>query len=112
MQQAIETIDVDESISRYCVALAAATRTHPQVLLGASPRGALALQLTARAYAVIEGRDFATPEDVKYVAEPVLAHRITVRPELWMSDASGSTVVADVLGSTPAPSARETSDRG
>ena len=112
MQRAIETIDVDVSISRYCVALAAATRTHPQVLLGASPRGALALQLTARAFAVIEGRDFATPEDVKYVAEPVLAHRITVRPELWMSDASGSTVVADILGSTPAPSARETSDRG
>jgi MoxR-like ATPase len=112
MQRAIETIDVDESISRYCVALAAATRTHPQVLLGASPRGALALQLTARSYAVIQGRDFVTPEDVKYVAEPALAHRITVRPELWMSDASGTTVVADVLGSTPAPSARETSGRG
>jgi MoxR-like ATPase len=107
MQRAVETIDVDVSLSRYCVALAAATRSHPHVLLGASPRGALALMLTARAYAVVIGRDYATPEDVKQVAEAVLAHRITVRPELWMSDVSGRTVVASVLGSVATPSARE-----
>jgi MoxR-like ATPase len=107
MQRAVETIDVDVSLSRYCVALAAATRSHPHVLLGASPRGALALMLTARAYAVMIGRDYATPEDVKQVAEAVLAHRITVRPELWMSDVSGRTVVASVLGSVATPSARE-----
>ena len=112
MQRTVETIAVDQSISRYCVSLAAATRTHPHVLIGASPRGALALQLTARAYAVIQGRDYATPEDVKVVADPVLAHRITVRPELWMSDASGTAVVGDVLGSVPTPSSREVAERG
>ena len=107
MQRTVETLDVDDSISRYCVELAAATRDHPQVLVGVSPRGALALMLAARAYAVVSGRDFATPEDVKAVAEPVFAHRITVRPELWMSDSSGRTVVASVLGSVATPSARE-----
>jgi MoxR-like ATPase len=107
MQRTVETISVDESLSRYCVALAAATRTHPQVLVGASPRGALALMLTSRSYAVVSGRDYAVPEDVKQVAEAVLAHRITVRPELWMSDVSGASVVRSVLGSVATPSARE-----
>jgi MoxR-like ATPase len=63
--------------------------------------------LTARSYAVVSGRDYTTPEDVKQVAEAVLAHRITVRPELWMTDVSGRTVVASVLGSVATPSARE-----
>ncbi|MCU1358828.1 MAG: putative ATPase [Ilumatobacteraceae bacterium] len=107
MQAAVETVTVDESVGRYCVDLTVATRNHPHVLIGASPRGALALMLTARAYAVISGRDYVTPEDVKVVARPVLSHRITVRPELWMSNASGSTVTNDVLASVPTPSARE-----
>ena len=68
MQAAVETVTVEESVGRYCVALATATREHPHVLMGASPRGALALLLTARAYAVIAGRDYVTPEDVKAVA--------------------------------------------
>ena len=79
MQAAIETVTVEESVGRYCVALAAATRDHPQVLMGSSPRGALALMLTARAYAVIAGRDYVVPEDVKAVAPSVLGHRVTVR---------------------------------
>jgi MoxR-like ATPase len=105
MQAAVETVTVDPAISRYCVDLTAATRTHPHVLMGASPRGALALLLTSRAFAVIAGRDYVTPEDVKAVAPAVLAHRITVRPELWMSNASGSSVAAAVLTtvSTPSP---------
>ena len=68
MQAAIEATVVDESVGRYCVALAAATRTHGDVLMGASPRGSLGLLLCARAYAVIDGRDYVTPEDVKAVA--------------------------------------------
>ena len=108
MQAAIETVTVDETISRYCVDLAAATRRHQHALLGASPRGALALLLTARALAVIAGRDYVTPEDVKQVATSVLPHRVTVRPELWMSAVSGATVTTDVLASVPAPSGRET----
>ena len=93
MQAAVERVVVDESVGRYCVALTAATRTHSDVLMEPSPRGALGLLLCSRAYAIIDGRDFVTPEDVKAVARPVLAHRVTVKPELWMSDVSGSNVV-------------------
>ena len=107
MQAAIETVTVEESVGRYCVALAAATRDHPQLLLGSSPRGALALMLTARAYAVIGGRDYVIPEDVKAVAPSVLAHRVTVKPELWMSDVSGASVVRSVLAQVETPGARE-----
>ena len=107
MQAAVETVTVDESVGRYCVALASATRTHPQVLMGSSPRGALALMLTGRAYAVILGRDYVVPEDVKAVAPSVLAHRITVRPELWMSDVTGASVVRSVLNQVATPGARE-----
>jgi MoxR-like ATPase len=107
VQAAIETVRVDPSVGRYCVALASATRQHKHVLVGASPRGGLALMLVARAYAVVAGRDYVTPEDVKAVAGPALAHRITLRPELWMSDVSGASVVDSVLGSTAAPAARE-----
>ena len=67
---------------------------HRQVLIGASPRGSLALLLTARAHALIEGRDFVLPEDVKAVGIAALAHRITVRPELWLHDVDGTSVVA------------------
>jgi MoxR-like ATPase len=107
MQAAVERVTVDESVGRYCVALATATRSHPHTLMGASPRGALGLLLVARAVAVIAGRDYVTPEDVKSVAVPVLAHRITVKPEMWMSAVTGQTVVDDVLGTVPTPSARE-----
>jgi MoxR-like ATPase len=103
MQAAVETVTVDESVGRYCVDLATATRTHPDVLTGASPRGSLGLVLAGRAFALMRGRDFVVPEDVKAVARAVLAHRITVRPELWMTDASGRRVVDDVLGQVPTP---------
>jgi MoxR-like ATPase len=107
MQAAVERVVVDESVGRYCVALTAATRVHGDVLMGASPRGALGLLLCARAFAIIDGRDYVTPEDVKAVARPVLAHRITVKPELWMSDVSGSNVVTRLLRSVPTPAPRE-----
>jgi MoxR-like ATPase len=111
MQAAIETVTVEESVGRYCVSLATATRSHPQALMGSSPRGALALMLTARAYAVIDGRDYVVPEDVKTVAPAVLGHRVTVKPELWMSDVTGASVVAGVLAQVPTPSPLEP-DRG
>jgi MoxR-like ATPase len=103
LQRACEAVEVDETVGRYCVELSTATRRHRQVLIGASPRGSLALLLTARAYAVIDGRDFVLPEDVKAVAGAALAHRITVKPELWLRDVDGRSVVADVLTSTPTP---------
>jgi MoxR-like ATPase len=102
-QRTVETVTVDDTVGQYCVDLAAATRRDSQVLVGASPRGSLALLLTARAYAVIQGRDYVVPEDVKAVAVAALAHRITVRPELWLHEVTGATVVRTVLGSVPAP---------
>jgi len=104
LQETIEAVDVERTVGEYCVALTVATRRHPQVLLGASPRGALGLMLCARAYAVVSGRDYVVPEDVKTVAIPVLAHRITIRPELWMSNVSGVSVVTSLLANVPAPS--------
>ena len=107
MMRAIETVTVDPSVSRYCVDLAAATRTHQHIMVGASPRGALGLLLGARGLAVVRGRDYVIPEDVKAVAHPVLAHRLTLRPELWMSSVNSHTVVDAVLGTVAAPSARD-----
>jgi MoxR-like ATPase len=108
IQATIETVTVDDSIGRYCVSLASATRRHQHALLGASPRGSLALLLTARAFAVIAGRDYVTPEDVKAVAHAALDHRVSTRPELWMSGVSSASIVADVLSHVAAPSAYET----
>jgi MoxR-like ATPase len=103
MRAAVETVVVDHDVGRYCVDLVVATRRHSQVQIGASPRGALALLLCARAHAVVAGRDYVTPEDVKTVAPSVLAHRISIKPELWLTRASGSTVTDEVLASVPTP---------
>ena len=107
LQAAVERVQVDESVGRYCVALAAATRGHAEALTGASPRGSLGLVLAARGWAVIRGRDYVVPEDVKAVARAVLGHRITVRPELWMTAASGPRVVDSVLASVATPQTLE-----
>jgi MoxR-like ATPase len=103
LQRACEDVLVDPSVGRYCVELATNTRRHRQVLIGASPRGSLALLLTARAHAVIDGRDFVVPEDVKAVAVAALAHRITIKPELWLREVDGTSVVNDVLAATATP---------
>jgi MoxR-like ATPase len=106
MRRSVESVDVEESVGRYCVALAAATRRRPEVQVGASPRGALALVLTARALAVLRGRDYVVPEDVKDVGEAALAHRLTLRPESWMQRISPAEVVQAVLGEVPVPASR------
>jgi MoxR-like ATPase len=103
MQAGLEEIEVEDSISRYLVALTAATREHSAVLVGASPRGSLALLLLSRARAAMAGRDYVIPEDIKQVALPALSHRITLRPEMWLKRVDPGTVVNDVLGATPAP---------
>jgi MoxR-like ATPase len=105
MQRAVETVTVDEGVGQYCVRLVAATRHHQSLLMGASPRGSLAILTTARAYAVLRGRDYVTPEDVKAVAHAALDHRVTVRPELWMNDVSSASVVDAILSSVPTPQA-------
>ena len=103
MQGALEDVMVEDSIGRYIVTLAANTRTHPHVLVGASPRGSLALLLLARASAALSGRDYVVPEDVKAVAVPALSHRISLRPEMWLKRIDPRSVVGEVLAQTPAP---------
>ncbi|CRK61544.1 ATPase associated with various cellular activities, AAA_3 [Alloactinosynnema sp. L-07] len=103
LQAAVELVDVDEDVLRYCVDLARATRAHPAVEVGASPRGSQALLLVARALAVIAGRDFVLPEDVKECAVAALAHRLTLRAETWSSGVSGAAVVTELLASVPGP---------
>ena len=105
MQAGVEQVAVDPDVVRYCVALASATRSHPSVEVGASPRGSLALLLVARARAVLGGRDFVTPEDVKQVAVAALAHRITLNPQTWASGLAAADVVGSLLGTVPTPAA-------
>jgi len=108
-QRAIEQVVVEDTVAGYCVDLAAATRQRQQVLVGASPRGALALLLVARALAMLRRRDYVTPEDVKAVAVAVLGHRITLKPEMWLRRVSPEDVVREVLGQVPAPPTVRTS---
>jgi MoxR-like ATPase len=106
MQRAVETVHVDRSVGLYMVDLVAATREHPQVQVGASPRGSLALLKLSRCRAALDGRDFVSPDDVKAVAVPALGHRLTLRPELWVQRISGDDVVSDCLARVPAPAPR------
>jgi MoxR-like ATPase len=103
LQAGVEQVDVDPDVAAYCVDLAAATRSHPLVDVGASPRGSLALVLVARALAVLDGRDVVLPEDVKACAVAALAHRLTLRPETWSSGATGADVVGALLAAVPGP---------
>jgi MoxR-like ATPase len=103
MQAALEDVAVEDSIGRYIVDLTAATREHAQVLVGASPRGSLALLLLSRARAALAGRDYVIPEDIKYVAGPALSHRITLRPEMWLRRIDPAAIVAEIVDRTPAP---------
>jgi MoxR-like ATPase len=103
LQAGVEAVGVDEDVLRYCVDLCAATRAHASVEVGASPRGAQALVLVARALAVLDGRDFVLPEDVKECAVAALAHRLTMRAETWSSGTTGVQVVTELLGSVPGP---------
>ena len=103
MKTSVEDVFVSEAIGRYIVAIVDATRSAPRVQVGASPRGSLALVKLGRAKAVLEGRDFVTPEDIKAVAVPALAHRLALRPESWVAGVKGEGIVAGVLDSVAAP---------
>jgi MoxR-like ATPase len=107
MQQALERVHVAESVRAYCVDLVAATRRSPSAAVGASPRGSLALLKLARATAVVRGRDYVLPDDVKAVAVAALAHRLVLRPELWVQKISAADVVRDVLDTVPTPKAED-----
>jgi MoxR-like ATPase len=105
MQAAVEQIHVSDPIGNYIVAIVEASRAHGDVQVGASPRGALAVMKLARGRALLSGRDFVTPDDVKSVAVAALAHRLTLRPELWVRRVGGEDVVRGLLAQVPAPSA-------
>jgi MoxR-like ATPase len=107
MQRALETVHVAESIEGYIVDLVTATRDSKRLAVGASPRGSLALLKLARAQAALDGRDFVVPEDVKRVAVPALAHRLTLRPELWVQRVRGEDIVLEALESVPTPPAED-----
>src|SRR5262249_59460197 len=107
MQQAVEEVHVSEPVRLYIVDLVAATRTGPRVQVGSSPRGSLALLKLSRCRAALAGRDFVLPDDVKSVAIPALGHRLTLRPELWAQQVSGSDIVRELLSTVPTPDAEE-----
>nr|WP_233190725.1 MoxR family ATPase [Brachybacterium sp. UMB0905] len=107
VQAAVETVHVEDSVGHYAVQLVAATREHQHALVGASPRGTLALITCARALALIRGRSYVVPEDIKALAHPALDHRVTVKPELWLQNITGHGVVEAVLGQVPVPAAVE-----
>jgi MoxR-like ATPase len=107
MQAGVEQVFVAESVTRYMVALVEATRASARLQVGASPRGTLALLKLSRARAVMDGRDYVVPDDVKSVAVPALAHRLILRPELWVQRVRAEQVVEECLASVPAPSAED-----
>ncbi len=105
-QNAVKQVYMDEQIKGYIVTLAQATREHPDVYLGASPRGSLALFKTARALAALQQRDFVLPDDVKQLAIPTLAHRIIVSPSARIKNISSETILREILETIPVPGAR------
>src|SRR5215469_15913949 len=107
LQQALEQVHVSDAIEGYVVDLVTATRESRRLAVGASPRGSIALLKLSRAKAALAGRDFVTPEDVKAVAVPALAHRLTVKPELWVQRLRGEDVVAEALETVPTPPAED-----
>jgi MoxR-like ATPase len=107
MQAAIERVHVATSVREYCVDLVAGTRSSQSTAVGASPRGSLALLKLARCRAALKGRDYVLPDDVKAVAVPALAHRLVLRPELWVQRVSAEDVVREVVDTVPTPRAED-----
>jgi MoxR-like ATPase len=98
---AVKDIHIAEQVKTYVVGVVNATRSHPDVYLGASPRGSLALARASQAYALVQGRDFVLPDDVKALAGPTLSHRLILQPQARLKDLASTTVIAEVLASVP-----------
>jgi MoxR-like ATPase len=107
MQRAVEDVHVADEIREYCVDLVVATRASQSAAVGASPRGSLALLKLARCRAALDGRDYVLPDDVKAIAVPALAHRLVLRPELWVQRITAEDVVREVLETVPTPRAED-----
>jgi len=106
LQEAVKSVLVSPAIREYIVNIVLATRRHPSVYLGASPRGSLALFRTGQARALLRGRDFVLPDDIKALAEPTLAHRLILEPAARMQGVTARQVIQEVLASLPVPGAR------
>jgi MoxR-like ATPase len=111
MQRAVEDVYVADEIREYCVDLVVATRASQSAAVGASPRGSLALLKLARCRAALNGRDYVLPDDVKAIAVPALAHRLVLRPELWVQRITAEDVVREVLETVPTPRAEDVRQR-
>jgi MoxR-like ATPase len=105
LQAAIEDVHVSDAVGAYIIDLVTATRTSTSTTVGASPRGSLAVLKLARCKAALAGRDFVTPEDVKAVAVPALAHRLMLKPELWVQQLAAEDIVRELLETVPTPAA-------
>jgi MoxR-like ATPase len=103
MRESLEQVQLHPDLLGYVVALVAATRTHPQVMVGASPRGTLAVIQLARGHAALAGRAYVTPEDIKAVAVPALAHRLVLHPDMWVRQVTGEDVAGQILAEVPVP---------
>ena len=103
MRAAVEGVYVDPDVRRYMVDLAAKSRHHRQVAVGASPRGSLALLKLTRAWAAIQGRKYVVPDDIKHFIQPALAHRLILDPSLWDTKKSENTVITEITQSVPVP---------
>ncbi|BCJ31499.1 hypothetical protein Asera_56070 [Actinocatenispora sera] len=103
MRAAVERVEVARDLVDYIVALVDATRMHPSVQVGASPRGCLALLAASRAAALLAGRDYVLPDDIKALAVPALAHRIGLRPEMWARRIGGEEILAEIVDRVPVP---------
>jgi len=106
VQRAVREVFVDTLIRRYIVDLANATRAHPDVYVGASPRACLALYRASQAWALLRGREYVTPDDVKVLASAAFAHRMIVQPSARVKDVSGRTIVEEIAASVPVPGSR------
>ena len=107
LQAMVEEVHLSQSVADYAVAIVRATRESPQLSVGASARGSLALMKLARARAALHGRDFAKPDDVKQIAVQALGHRLTLSPELWVQRTDPAEIVASIVSSVPVPVADE-----
>ncbi|MBC7260054.1 MAG: MoxR family ATPase [Chloroflexi bacterium] len=105
-QEAVKEVHIDDAIKEYIVELVNTSRKHPDIYLGASPRGSLALYKTAQAKAAVEGRDYVIPDDVKALAIPALAHRLIVSPAARIKNVDARVVVQEILDSVPVPGTR------
>ena len=103
MQRAVEKVHVDEGVLRYIVAVVRATRQHPRVEVGVSPRGAETLMKLSRALAALRGRDYVIPDDVKELAADALAHRLVLKAEQWVRGVEPESVIADAVSAVPVP---------